>query len=87
MPLNVILRELREQAELTQAELAHKSGVPLGTVCRYEQGATADPSFLAIMKMVHAAGGNLADVAAALFAEDPEQPLPKRKSSKRRKKP
>jgi transcriptional regulator with XRE-family HTH domain len=32
------LRELRKQARLTQAQLANRSGVPLGSIRNYEQG-------------------------------------------------
>jgi transcriptional regulator with XRE-family HTH domain len=32
------LRELRKQAGVTQAQLAERSGIPLGSIRNYEQG-------------------------------------------------
>jgi transcriptional regulator with XRE-family HTH domain len=47
------LKELRQGAKLTQAELAEKSGVPIGTLREYEQGKR-DPSLSMAQKLAHA---------------------------------
>jgi transcriptional regulator with XRE-family HTH domain len=63
MTFNEILRTLREEAGLTQAGLAEKSGVPLRTIQGWEQGyrCPVSPDFF---KLTGALG-----VSADRFAE------------------
>ena len=44
-------RQLRKQAKLSQAELAMRSGVSLGSIKRFEQ--TGKISFEALLKLAH----------------------------------
>src|SRR4051794_941075 len=54
------LKELREKAELTQAELAERSGVPIGTIRDYEQ-VKRDPLLPTAVKLARAVGVSIAD--------------------------
>jgi transcriptional regulator with XRE-family HTH domain len=49
------LRELREQAGLTQAQLAESSGLPLGSIRNYEQGQR-EPYWQVVFKLAEALG-------------------------------
>jgi transcriptional regulator with XRE-family HTH domain len=49
------LRELREEAGLTQAALAERSGLPLGSVRGYEQGQR-EPLWTVIYRLADALG-------------------------------
>jgi len=49
------LRELREQAGLTQARLAETSGLPLGSIRNYEQGQR-EPYWQVVFKLAEALG-------------------------------
>lgn len=57
--LGVRLRALRRQADLSQRQLAERSGVPQATIARIESGRTADPSFRTIERLVEAVGGHV----------------------------
>ncbi|MEU4778745.1 helix-turn-helix transcriptional regulator [Micromonospora sp. NPDC023633] len=54
------LRALRRQADLSQRELARRSGVPKSTVARIESDPGADPRLRTVERLVRAAGGELA---------------------------
>ncbi|MER7443642.1 GNAT family N-acetyltransferase [Micromonospora avicenniae] len=54
------LRALRRRADLSQRELAQRSGVPQATLARIESGRARDPRFRTIERLVRAAGGELA---------------------------
>ena len=49
------LRELREQAGLSQAELSQASGVPLWTLRKFEQGRR-EPLWLVLFQLADALG-------------------------------
>lgn len=57
--LGVTLRALRRQADLSQRQLAERSGVPQATIARIESGRTSDPSFRTIERLVEAVGGHV----------------------------
>jgi transcriptional regulator with XRE-family HTH domain len=57
------LKELREAAGLTQAQLAAASGVPIGTVRDYEQ-TRRDPQFSAVQKLARGLGLGIEAFAA-----------------------
>ena len=56
--MTYLLREARERAGLTQAELAERSGVAQSTISAYESGRR-DPGWRVLMKLVDAAGYGL----------------------------
>jgi transcriptional regulator with XRE-family HTH domain len=56
-------RHLRKQLKLTQAELAERSGVSLGSIKRFER--TGKVSFEALLKLAHILG-RLADFESLL---------------------
>ncbi|MEG3633161.1 helix-turn-helix transcriptional regulator [Micromonospora palythoicola] len=59
LDLGSLLRALRRQADLSQRELAERSGVPQSTVARIESRRSADPQFGTVQRLVRAAGGTL----------------------------
>jgi transcriptional regulator with XRE-family HTH domain len=53
------LRAVRRRADLSQRELADRSGVPLRTIPRIEADRTADPRVSTLSRLVEAAGCRL----------------------------
>lgn len=74
------LRELRTAAELSEAGLADRSGVPFGTVHEYGLGRRK-PSFAAVVKLAKALGVDCTAFAGCddVDAAEPEKPKAKRK--------
>ena len=68
------LAELREAAGLTQAALADKGSIPLGTIREIEQGRR-EPLFSNMQKLAAALNVSLDGWPAAAL---PEDPMPKR---------
>lgn len=67
------LKHLREQAGLTQPELALKAGVPIGTLRDYEQGKRrTDPGFRTTVKLARAMGVDCLAFADCVDDEEPE---------------
>jgi len=62
-----LIREARRRAELSQAELARRAGVPQSTVGRIESGARV-PSTALVERLVRAAGF---EVRFGLGEQDP----------------
>lgn len=67
MSISNLVREARRRAQLTQAELAERAGVPKSTVGRIESGART-PSTEMVERLVRAAGLN---VSVSLSEPDP----------------
>jgi DNA-binding XRE family transcriptional regulator len=61
------LRAQRLAAGLTQHALALRCGIPRPIICRLERGTHA-PNIESIARYVHACGGSVADVGAAIDA-------------------
>ncbi|MEU4681023.1 GNAT family N-acetyltransferase [Micromonospora sp. NPDC023737] len=57
--VGAMLRALRRQADLSQRELAERSGVPKSTLARIESGQGTEPRFATVDRLVRAAGGAL----------------------------
>ncbi|MET8906459.1 GNAT family N-acetyltransferase [Micromonospora sp. NPDC004551] len=57
--LAATLRALRRAADLSQRELAGRSGVPQATIARIESGRSSDPSFRTVERLVGAAAGRI----------------------------
>src|SRR4051812_3962138 len=77
------LAELREAAGLTQAALAEKGGIPLGTIRELEQGRR-EPLFSNMQKLAAALGVSLDGWPAAALPDDAP---PKRSRARPRKAP
>jgi transcriptional regulator with XRE-family HTH domain len=54
------LRMVRRRADLSQRDLAGRSGVPLSTIARIEASETTDPRLSTLTRLVEAAGFRLA---------------------------
>jgi transcriptional regulator with XRE-family HTH domain len=54
--ISVRLKTLRERAELTQQELAFKSGLSMAVVSQIEQGKIADPRLSTLRALAEALG-------------------------------
>lgn len=50
------LREFRDQAKLSQEQLAYKSGVPQGTISRIENAVHGDVEVTTISALAHSLG-------------------------------
>lgn len=76
------LRTLREEAGMTQAQLAEAADLPIGSIRNYEQGHR-EPLWSAVFKLADAMG-----VSCEVFREcvpPPKgDPTPKRKGPKRK---
>ncbi|WP_243706120.1 GNAT family N-acetyltransferase [Micromonospora sp. KC721] len=59
LDLGSILRALRRRADLSQRELADRSGVPQSTIARIESGGSRDPRFRTIERLVGAMAAGL----------------------------
>lgn len=64
------LQELKEKRQLTNAEIAEISGIPLATVTRVFNGSTQNPTFETITGITIALGGSLDDIAGIKTPED-----------------
>jgi transcriptional regulator with XRE-family HTH domain len=71
-------QRLREEARMTQAELADRAGIPVGTLRNWEQGIRV-PRFDHAIQVAQALGVSL-DVLAGL--EEAPTEAPKRKGKK-----
>lgn len=69
--LGRVLRGLRRGADLSQRELATKSGVPQTTIARIESAATRDPGWHTVERLVRALGA-----VVSVTREIEQPPLP-----------
>jgi transcriptional regulator with XRE-family HTH domain len=58
------LRALREQAGLTQEQLAASAGVAVATVRKIETGAVVEPGYFTVLALVRALGAGTDDLPA-----------------------
>ncbi|MFG2105772.1 GNAT family N-acetyltransferase [Micromonospora chersina] len=57
--LAATLRALRRAADLSQRQLAGRSGVPQATIARIESGRSSDPSFRTVERLIGAVDGRI----------------------------
>jgi transcriptional regulator with XRE-family HTH domain len=67
------LRELREAAGLTQAQLAERSGMHTHGVTKIEQG-DREPSWATVLALAGALGVNVSVFAAGVTEQEPDRP-------------
>lgn len=80
MTVGELLKDRREARGMTQAGLAAKSGIPIGTLRNYEQGIRV-PTLAAAAKLAKALGIPLDQFARCDgLADEPEPPRRGRKS-------
>lgn len=72
------LRELREQAGKTQAQLAEAAGVPIGSLRGYEQGQR-EPQWRVLFNLAAALG-----VTCEAFADCSDLKMPRKKAPRRK---
>ena len=80
MPFKELLRKLREEAGLTQEELAEKASIPLGSYRNLEQGQRG-PGWGAVVKLAKALGVSTDEFAKCDEVNEPEK-KPKGKGKK-----
>lgn len=80
------LQELREQAGLTQVQLAEAAGLPLGSIRNYEQGHR-DPLWQVVFKLASALGVSCEAFKDCIAAEPAAPPPPTAKRSGAEDKP
>jgi transcriptional regulator with XRE-family HTH domain len=80
-----MLRQLRRRADVSQRDLAVRSGVPQATIARIESGATPNPSFRQVETLVRAAGARVhVDAQGCEIAAGPTPPTAVRDRAGRR---
>lgn len=67
LKLAAVLRELREDRELTHEELAWEAGISPGTVSRLEAGQT-NPSWTTVCRLAEALGISLGELGRLVEA-------------------
>lgn len=60
-----VIRRLREQAEITQEDLAHRAGITTGTLSKIER-ADSNPSWTTVERIARALEVGLAELAQAV---------------------
>ena len=71
LDLGPALRALRRKADLSQRELAARSGVSQAAIARIESGRSRNPSFRTVERLARAAGG-----AVGLATPEQTEPVP-----------
>ena len=66
MTLSEYLNRLKDERNLTLAQIADISGVPAGTVQRIMSGSTENPAFQAVVEVIKALGGSVGRVCRDL---------------------
>lgn len=69
MTLSEYLNRLKDERNLTLAQIADISGVPAGTVQRIMSGSTENPAFQAVVEVIKALGGSVDEYAGITKAE------------------
>jgi transcriptional regulator with XRE-family HTH domain len=75
-----VLKRLRKKRGLTQFQLAVEAGITLGTLAALEQGENTDPRLSTFLRLAHALGVTLDELAA----ESREGPAPKKQPKQKR---
>jgi putative transcriptional regulator len=80
MPLKERLRELRKAADLTQQDLAVKSGLTLSAVVQLESGKIKDPRMTTLLALARALNVTLDELVSQEDGgpEEPKKPTPKK---------
>lgn len=71
------IRELKKEKGLSNEDIAELADVPETTVSKIISGATQDPRFESVTKIIIALGGSV-DQILGLVPEEPEPPIPSR---------
>ena len=79
------LRELRQRAGMTQAELSAACGIPIGTLRDYEQGKRRnDPSLQITVRIATALRTDCRAFADCISEDGPAQPSPRGRPRKKK---
>lgn len=73
MTLVEYLNKLKDERNLTLAQIADISGVPVATVQRIMSGSTENPAFQAVVDMIKALGGSVDEYAEIVKREEESQ--------------
>ena len=63
--LAAVLKQLREERDVTQEELAYNSGITVSSLSRIERALTS-PGWITVGKITHALGVSMAELAEEL---------------------
>jgi transcriptional regulator with XRE-family HTH domain len=67
--LGAAIRQAREDAHLSQAELAVHAGLAVGTISRLEREKSSDPSWSSVRAMARVLGLSMKQLGALVDAE------------------
>lgn len=76
MPYLEQLKRLKDQSNLTNAEIARLSNVPLATITRVFNGSTPNPTFETFVHIAIALGVSLDEIAGLKQSEEPSIAAP-----------
>jgi transcriptional regulator with XRE-family HTH domain len=76
LDLGPALRALRRSADLSQRQLAARSGVSQAAIARIESGRSPDPSFRTVERLARAAGGAVVLTTSPAAEPVPVEPVP-----------
>ena len=73
--LAAVVKQLREERDITQEELAHEAGITVSSLSRIERGLNS-PGWITVVKIVDALGVSLAELVEDLERTPPEIDAP-----------
>lgn len=76
MPYLERLKALKEERDITNAEIARLSNIPLATITRIFNGSTPNPTFETFSNIAIALGASLDEIAGLKQPEAPPVPAP-----------
>jgi transcriptional regulator with XRE-family HTH domain len=65
LALAAAVKQLREERDITQEELAHKAGITVSSLSRIERGLNS-PGWITVSKIIEALGVSLGELVEAL---------------------
>ncbi len=73
--LAAVVKQLREERDITQEDLAHDAGITVSSLSRIERGLNS-PGWITVSKIVNALGVSLAELVEDIERTPPESDAP-----------